>query len=212
MSFVGNNSVPLAHRPLVDDVCPVCQRENSRYLFLVQDYVDIFFMPFTPAGKSGEIRCQNCPAIIENFGLSDDQQFELQEMKTGAGTPVWTFAGMLGLPLLIMLISLPVLNAASNTAPRKKGPSVLSMIMYPKQGDMYEIEMEEDDFADYSWVRIDSLSADSVWLGVNNQSTPIKEGLSAIRGGCYDSLSMTIHRRDLKTMLDKKEVLDIHRD
>jgi len=123
-------------------------------------------------------------------------------LKLQSKTPVWTFAG---LALVVVLVTLAIINE------KKKDEKNAKLVLAPQTGDIFEIKTDQNQYTLY---KIDDVQGDSVFIRVNNYETNKVTGLDDLkRKGetAYSEDVFSITKTDLKKMLDKGEVLDIER-
>lgn len=184
----------------LDDDCPGCKRKGSLQLVVLQDYASLLFIPFVAGGKSGDIRCGNCTYKITQNIFPEAYYKQYQELKKTAKTPLWTYSGVFAL-VLFPFLCLAVSFFIPKDEPKKD--QLLEQLHHPVKNDRYKVKVDEDR---YSWIMVDSVSQDSVWLRKNTISTPIRAGLSAISEKPYDTTRIVIHRSDLDSMYRDKQI------
>ena len=184
------------------DQCPNCGASNSVQFYVLQKYAHVFWIPFFPTGKSIVSQCSNCKQALRLKEMSSSMALSSDNLKSQSKTPVWTFAG---LALVVVLVTLGIIND------KKKDEKNAKLVLAPQRGDIFEIKTEENQYTLY---KIDEVQGDSVFIRINNYETNKLTGLDDLKRkgqNAYSEDVFSVTKADLKKMLDKGEVIDIER-
>ena len=200
MIIYGSKVKQLATESIADK-CPNCGNQNVQ-LYAFQKYAHIFWIPFFPIGKTIVSECSHCKQVLKAKDMSSSFALSAQNLKLQLKTPVWTFSG---LALVAILISFAVIND------KKKDERNAQLILTPQQGDIFEIKTKDNQYTLY---KVNGVEGDSVLIRINNYETNKITGLADLKRkgeAAYSEEVFALSRSDLKTMLEKGEVIDIER-
>lgn len=201
MVVYGTRTKQIA-KEVITDKCPNCGRQNSTELYVFQKYAHVFWIPFFPTGKTAVSQCEHCKKVLKLKEMPDSLKDVYQRVKTQSKPPVWTFAG---LALLTVLISIGVVSSQQNDAKNAR------LILAPQSGDVFEIKTEDNQ---YSLYKVDAVKDDSVFVLFNQYETNKLSGLSDLKrkgDAAYTDETFYFSKQDLKAMLEKGTILDIER-
>lgn len=201
MIIYGTKSKELAKQVLTDK-CPNCGRQNSIELYVFQKYAHVFWIPVFPMGKSAISQCDHCKQVLKEKQMPSTLLSSYTTLKGQSKTPVWTFAG---LALIIVLVAFAFVSE------KNKNEKNAKLILSPQSGDILEIKTED---LQYTLYKVDGLNGDSVLIRVNNYETNKVTGLNDLKKkgeSAYSEDLFSIHKKELKEMLDKGEIMDIDR-
>ena len=201
MIIFGSNTKQIAAETCPDQ-CPNCGAYNSVQLYVVQKYAHVFWIPFFPTGKSIVSQCNNCKQALKLKEMPSAMALSSDNLKSQSKTPVWTFAG---LALVVVLITFGIIND------KKKDEKNARLILAPQTGDIFEIKTDQDQYTLY---KIDDVQGDSVFIRINNYETNKVTGLDDLKRkgeNAYSEDVFSITKSDLKRMMDKGDVIDIER-
>jgi len=161
-----------------------------------REYFHVFFLPLFPIGKEIKIRCNNCgePKWINSI----QQQYE----KSGS-PPFYLYTGIIlavGLVLLVIVVNL-------NTQMQKA-----KFVANPLVGDIYTIRSDEKGTASYYFLKVSKVNGDTVHAYHNN--LVYHSYVSTLNSGDFfvEGEELIFTKKDLKAMLDKKEINSVDRD
>ena len=201
MIIFGSNTKQIATETSPDQ-CPNCGAYNSVQLYVVQKYAHVFWIPFFPTGKSIVSQCNNCKQALKLKEMPSAMALSSDNLKSQSKTPVWTFAG---LALVAIIVTLGFINE------KKKDEKNARLILAPQTGDIFEIKTDRDQYTLY---KIDDVQGDSVFIRINNYETNKVTGLDDLKRkgeNAYSEDVFSITKSDLKKMMDKGDVIDIDR-
>jgi len=98
MIVFGTNS-KLLTKEVIDYECPYCKNAYTTTLYIFQEYMHIFFIPFIPMEKLPATECNHCKQQLKINRMPPLLLNKFLEIKPGIKTPIWTFSG---LALIIM--------------------------------------------------------------------------------------------------------------
>ena len=201
MIVYGTKAKQLAKEALTDK-CPNCGTQNSVDMYVFQKYAHVFWIPFTPIGKTGVSQCSHCKQALKTKEMPTQLKASYDNVKAQTKTPFWTF---IGLALLVVLITSAVISDRNKSALNAK------LIEAPQKGDVYEIKTEDNQ---YTLMKVESINGDTVFIREHKYSTNKASGFSEMRqkgdAGYQEEVSF-FEKKELKTMFDKGKILDIVR-
>ncbi|HTL07161.1 MAG TPA: zinc-ribbon domain-containing protein [Chitinophagaceae bacterium] len=201
MIIYGTRGTELAKETLFDS-CPNCGTKNSVEMHVFQRYAHIFWIPLFPIGKTAVSQCNHCKQVLQLKQMPPGLVNTYDRLKAESKTPVWTFAG---LALFAILISLGILTDKNRHQRNAK------LILSPQNGDVFEIKTKDNQYTLY---KIEQVNKDSVLVLMNNYETDKLTGLSQLREkgpSAYSEAAYPFSKAELKTMLEKGEIVDIDR-
>lgn len=225
MIVYGSSSTHLITEPILEN-CPSCNKLNSLYMSVFQKYAHVFWIPFFPIGKVGATQCTHCQQVLRHTHFTIPLRNHYDILKSQTKTPIWTFA---------FLIIISLIAAGAIIATKKHQSDNAANILAPRKGDVYEIKLSfskryqilnsqlpalpensaTDALNKYTLNKVDSVGQDDVFVFQNQYETDKISGLKEMRSKGvegYDTISYPISIKDLKTMFDEGEIIDIERD
>lgn len=200
MIIYGSRAVHLNSVQLPSSSCPACAAEGSLVLSVYRKHAHIFWIPLFPIGKVGLSQCLNCKNARESNEMPDGVRKEFENLKRDTKGPIWQFAGLGLIALLVFWISIA-------SAQDKKHE--LELMASPQTGDIYQYK---DASNGYSTFKIVSVSPDSLFISANEFSVSKSSRINEIdKSENYDSLPFRIARSRIKEMYDSGEIVDIKR-
>lgn len=201
MLIYGTKLTEIATENL-SDKCPHCGTANSLQLSVYQKYAHVFWIPFFPSGKTGATECSHCKQVLQHKEFGSNVAATYETIKSQAKTPLWTFSGLV---LLAALIVFGVISSKQNNAKNAE------LISTPQKGDVYEIKL---DYKQYTLYKVDDVVGDSVFLRVHQYETDKRTGIADLKkkgDEAYAEDILPMVKTDLKSMLDKGEIMDVER-
>lgn len=201
MIIYGSKSKELA-KELLTDKCPNCGTQNSIEIHVFQKYAHVFWIPFFPVGKTGVSQCDHCKQILKLKEMPSSLILSYENLKAQTKTPVWMFAG---LALVAVLITIGVI------AGKNKDEKNAKLILTPQSGDIFEIKTNDNQYTLY---KIDQVEGDSVFIRTNNFETNKSSGINDLKRKGDSAYSKEVYgfsKAALNQMLDKGEIMDIDR-
>ena len=201
MIIYGSKATQIATESIAEK-CPNCGTQNSIQMGVFQKYAHIFWIPLFPIGKTGVTQCSHCKQTLLKKEFNGALNESYENIKGQSKTPIWTFSG---LALISVLVVWGVFSEKQNDEKNAK------LIQTPQSGDVYEIKK---DYKQYTLYKVESVSADTVFLLINQFETNKLSGLTDLKNKGDESYSqdiITMLKDDLKKLLDKGEIIDIDR-
>lgn len=202
MIIYGYRSRQLS-REVLAEKCPQCGASHSNQLFVFQKYAHVFWIPFFPLGKYVAGHCGECDVVLNQKNMPQGWKPILEEIKSNAKTPLWTFSG---------LAIIAVIIAVSFANEHLKHKQSAKLLMSPHRGDVFEIKMKNNH---YTLLKIDEVGDDSVLLRINIYESNVASGLTDLKSKGDTSFSdeqFAVARAELKNMFDKGEIVNIERE
>ncbi len=162
-----------------------------------RDYYHLYYIPVCPIGsKTANARCNSCgePMRLDSM---------LQHYESIGKTPFYLFS----LPILIACIIglLSYLNI--NTQKEKQ-----RFVEDPKVGDVYTIRRDQNNFTTYYFLKVISISSDTVFAYHNNLE--YHSFISKLNDDDYFVKDETLFytKKELKQMLERMEINAVDRN
>lgn len=201
MIIYGTRAVQTA-KEVVTDKCTNCGAVASIDMHVFQKYAHVFWIPFFPVSKTGVSQCDKCKQVLKPEQMPAALRDSYGELKTRSKTPVWMFAG---LALVAVLIVAAFVFESNKTEKNAK------LIQSPQKGDIFEIRTKD---YQYTLYKVDYVQKDSVFVFINNYETNKSSGLTDILLKGDKAFSEDVYgytRAELKEMLASGEIIDIKR-
>ncbi|MDB5200650.1 MAG: zinc-ribbon protein [Ferruginibacter sp.] len=201
MIIYGTKAKELAHQTLFEK-CPTCGTQNSVEMHVFQKYAHIFWIPFFPIGKTAVSQCEHCKQVLKPKEMPASLKSEYENMKLQHKTPLWMFSG---LAAIVVLIGLAMYNGKQTDERNAK------WILAPQAGDIYEVKTPDKQYTLY---KVDEVQGDSAYFRVNMYESNKLSGLADLKrkgDAGYSEDVYGVSKKDLKEMLEKKEIVGIER-
>ncbi len=202
MIIYGIRSKQVVRETLIDK-CPNCSTPYSVDLNIVQRYFHVFWIPFFPVGKSAASQCNYCKQVLKKNEMPAAFLASYQNLKSNAKTPIWMFSGI---ALLTILVATLIIGIRNDHERNKK------YITNPKPGDVLEIRLN---YGHYTLYKIDKVTQDSVYVLISAYESNKISGLRKVKQkgkSAYSEELTGLSRNDLKSMLDKDEIIGVERE
>jgi hypothetical protein len=198
MVVYGSKAKLLAKETQVDK-CTHCGELNSVEIQVFQKYAHVFWIPFFPTGKTGGSQCAHCKQVLTVKQMPDSLRQSYEVLKKNTRTPIWTFAG---LTIVVVLIALAIISDKQNDAQNAK------LILDPKPGDVYEVKNANDNYTLY---KVSKVVGDTVFILQNEYEVTAKSGLRKLRDKPFVNEPDEFLKSELKAKFDNGEIVDINR-
>ncbi|WP_299435725.1 zinc-ribbon domain-containing protein [uncultured Aquimarina sp.] len=200
MIIYGSRAVHIKSEQSKTAICPSCSTQGSLTLSVFRRHAHIFWIPLFPIGKKGISQCQHCKNVLKTKEMPEPIRREYDILKNKTKGPIWQFAG---LGILIVLIAWGSYASAENK--KLAGEYIAS----PMNGDIYEYKIET---RSYSTLKVIAVSRDSVFVSPNEYEISKKSRIFKInKPENYSEFSYGISIEKLKEMYDSGEIFDINR-
>jgi hypothetical protein len=177
------------------DYCPNCHLQGLD-IKIYRKYFHVFYLPCFPYGKKlARVTCKHCGQDVEIDSLINRYENKLR-------TPVYLYT----LPILfLLLIIFSVIEG------RIRHKELEQLVANPNIGDVYHIEREQNNGAQYFFLRLDKFEGDSlVFYHSNYQYHEL-----VYEFGADDYFEKTgewkITREKLRQWLEKGEITQVDR-
>ncbi len=201
MIVYGTKGTLLATTTIFEE-CAGCKAQNSVQMYIYQNHAHIFWIPTFPIGKTGATQCSQCLLVFKKKEFSPSLKGHYESLKSNQKTPLWTFAG---LGIIALLITFGIIASKRNDEKNAK------IILSPQKGDVYEIRIGQEQYTLY---KVDKVNADTVFVLPNYYETNKATGLSELKekgDQHFINEPFPLLKADLKSMLEKGEIMDIDR-
>lgn len=200
MLIFGSRASKIASETL-EDKCANCARHTVQ-VFVFQKYAHLFWIPLFPIGKSTITECSHCKKISTLKESSSTLSGIYHSPVSGVKTPIWTYSGI---GVMVVLVTWAIF------IDKQKVERNARIILNPVYGDVYEVKKGHDQ---YTLFKVDDVIEDTVYLFVSQYETNKASGLASLKNkgdDAYSDASEPMLLNDLKSMLEKGEIIDIDR-
>jgi len=201
MVIYGSRATKLAQETQVEK-CGNCGTLNSVDLYIFQKYAHVFWIPFFPIGKTGVSECSHCKQALRLKEMPMGLKSSYDVLKQQSKTPVWTFAGI---GLLTVLITLGIVSSQKNDAENSQ------FVKEPKAGDIYEIKSS---VGSYTLYKVEAVEGDTVYVLTNLYETNKSTGLNDLKSkgnAGYGDEGEAFSVSQLQAMLKSGTIMDVER-
>jgi hypothetical protein len=199
MIIYGTKGKQLA-KEHVTDKCPNCGAQNSINMYVFQKYGHIFWIPFIPMEKTGVSECTQCKQVLKILQMPAYLRTTFVNVKAKTKTPIWTFAGLAAVGILIILVVLQGIKDKELNA---------KLVLTPHAGDIYEVKTKEHN---YTLMKINKVKGDSVYVNLNNYETDKASGIYKLKEKGYSEEVLGLSKMDLQEMFKEGNIYDIERN
>lgn len=179
--------------------CPNCDSANTTTMFIYQRHAHVFWIPLFPAGKIAATQCSNCNQVTKREGFTERFREEYETLKDSAKTPWWTF---IGLAIIACIVVFAIFE--SNEDDKRTA----DMVQNPQVGDMFEIRSSATEFA---LIKVVKVAGDSVHVLENEFISNQPNSINDLDEKPYAKESFSMHKNELKKMLDSEDITDTKR-
>lgn len=181
--------------------CANCKGEKSTVFSVFSRYFHIFWIPLIPYGRKGASKCQSCGAELTSGEMSDDYKRAYRELRQQTRIPIWQFAGLIIIMLLVAYF------AYTNNQQEQSNAKFLSK---PLSGDVYYYKSESGNYTSFI---LQEISEDSVTILHNNYESSKKSKVDDIDiEKNYTDAYYRFSKEQLKQMYEAEEIVKILRD
>lgn len=103
MILAGKKTSELKKEIAKTVVCPNCNASNATKVSVIGVYKHLFHIPFLSGGKLGTSVCSNCNQKYELSKMPDSIKLAYYELKETVKTPIWFYAGLIGIKTLVLI-------------------------------------------------------------------------------------------------------------
>jgi hypothetical protein len=169
---------------------------------IYQQYAHVFWIPLFPVGKTARVHCEQCKKVSEKKEFTQSIKMVYDNLKTEVKTPVWTFAG---LAVVFLIISYAFYQSAETD---KK---IAAYTKAPEEGDIWEMKFNN---SRYTLYKVVGANKDSVFIQYHQYETNQSSGLDDLRkkgDGAYSNENYLYLLPELEQMTTAGEIIDIER-
>jgi len=194
--LVGTRDSNIKNGVILNEKCPKCNTQDALHFSIYKKYTHVTLIPLFPVGKTVYIRCSNCEENFDYEDLSESAQLQLRNEKLDYS--IWIFSGSI-------IIALFLIFTINRYFENKDEAGVL--IKNPMQGDVYNLKLNN---GYYSNMRIDKITADSVYATLNDFQAYIPNEIDDLnKPENYSNRKVYYSRKDLIKLYQENEILKI---
>jgi len=194
--LVGTRDSNIKNGVILNEKCPKCNTQDALHFSIYKKYTHVTLIPLFPVGKTVYIRCSNCEENFDYEDLSESAQLQLRNEKLDYS--IWMFSGSI-------IIALFLIFTINRYFENKDEAGVL--IKNPMQGDVYNLKLNN---GYYSNMRIDKITADSVYATLNDFQAYIPNEIDDLnKPENYSNRKVYYSRKDLIKLYQENEILKI---
>lgn len=201
MIVYGSRSTHLKSEQLRNAVCPNCETRGQMTASVYGRHAHVFWIPFFPMGNTGVLECQHCHKGYKPKELDEKAKMEYQNFRRTVKTPLWKFAGLGIVALLI---------GAGIYSDKMTEGKVSELVANPAMFDKYTFKTETNY---YSTFKVVEVFKDSIYVNYNDYETDKKSGLRDIdveKNYAKDIYVLT--NTDLEDLHNAGKIEDIERN
>jgi len=201
MIIYGTRATHIKSEQLRNAVCPNCETRGQMTASVYSRHAHVFWIPFFPVGNTGVLECQHCHKGYKPIELPEKARMEYNNFRRAVRTPIWKFAG---LALVALLIGWGLYSDKMNDE------KVAELVENPMMFDKYTFKTET---SYYSTFKVVQVFKDSIYINYNDYETDKKSGIRKIDiEENYQDDIFVLTNEDLKIMHDSGSIQDIERD
>jgi len=199
----GTTSKHLKTNSVKNIACPQCATDSEMKYSVYGRYIHVFWIPVVAIKQKVFVECQHCYKTFEFKELPESfkKKYKQQTDTNPVKTPIWYFSGG--------VILLGILSFAIYTGIEAKGKEKI-YVKNPKSGDVYRINLK--DSPNYTTLKVNRVTKDSVTLFVNEYETSGYNGISEIDIDVNYKSQVSISKEHLRKMYADSEIYQIDRD
>ena len=160
--FYGSKSSHVKSAYLDDAVCPSCETSGQMVMSVFAFYAHVFWIPLFPLYKKVYANCNHCQAAYELKEMPQDLRDQCVKFRRGQRFPIWHFAGLIAICLIILF----GVFSDSNASRRQN-----AYLTNPQVNDVYVIQYDNEDYSTdevFSTMKIVEITSDSIYFADNN--------------------------------------------
>ena len=181
--------------------CDNCKEITTHNISIYGKYGYLYWIPVFPMGKKAFTECTNCNSTQDFKGMNEKLRHASADVKRNTKTPIWYWSG---LGVIAILISIGYYYSVQHDK------DVANYILVPAHGDVIEFKVKET--GNYSTLRIEHVSKDSIFVVQNDYETTKMSGISDIdKDKNYTTLSYGIGRNQIQYLFDEGVFYDMNR-
>jgi hypothetical protein len=201
MIIYGSKATFVTGELLYDTACPHCGTKGQTQGAVYARYAHIYWIPLFPIGKTAASECKHCLRTFVEGKDARELQPAYNEMKSHAKTPIWHWAGLALIGVLIV---------SSMFSTNKEAAQTKQFVAQPQIGDVYHVKLKS---GNYTSMKVQSVEGDTISFFLNPKSVNKLSGMHKLESTVpySDSLIGLYSKAELQTMLNSSEIVDIKR-
>lgn len=187
---------------LLNASCPNCNSSSSLQLTVWLKYFTLYWIPFLPLKKKGEIICTSCKTEFKPDDVVDGK-FEYGVLKSKSRAPIWTYTGMF---LLVVILFISINGWI------RSQEQIKTYLENPKVGDRYAFREAPGDFTLY---KVTIVTKDSIYYLKHKTHVNLSKYLKPMyEDGVneYNTFVLAVARTELMEWYEKGWVRKVIRD
>ena len=199
MIFYGTRASHLLTEPIDQTTCAACGTGNALRASIFGRYAHVYWIPLFPIGKVSASACGHCRQVLPDQQMPAALRAQVAQLKARAQAPVWHFAGLLLLALLIV---------GGLTSSHFTRQHTVAYVAQPRVGDVYHVKVDSG----YSLLKVAAVEGNSVKLLANTYQADTDSRLAELdKPENYDHEPVDITPLDLQIMLQKEQITEVER-
>lgn len=103
MELVGKKYSEIKSEITPDISCPNCNQQTTTKISVLGIYKHLLHIPFLSGGKLGESNCLQCQQKYTLKNMPAAIKLAYFELKETTRTPIWFYAGLIGIKTLVLI-------------------------------------------------------------------------------------------------------------
>ncbi len=200
MIIYGSRSAHIGNIPSKSAKCENCNSERTITFNIFRRHAHIFWIPLFPIGKTGVAECSYCKQVLRKNEMPETLKREYVKARNIAKGPKWQYAGLFLILALFVFVGFSSKISRNNEA---------KYITEPLIGDVYSYKTETNQ---YSTMKVDSVSNDSVFVYLNNYEIGRKSKIYKIeKADRYSENTYAYSKKEIIALYEEKTIVSIDR-
>ncbi len=184
----------------IQESCVACKKSFSLTLFVLHNYIHVYYIPLFPIEKIVKTQCTSCGFILLKKEMPESLLLSYRNMKGRNRIPIWMFSGVLAVLLAIGSVVLHNKITATDSQ---------LMIRNPHKNDLYYVKLGKGSYTTY---KVKKVFGDSASILMNKFVTDKASGVYEIQDMEYNDTAVTVHKSRLEELYNTKEILEVRRN
>lgn len=181
--------------------CPNCGDRNKMSFVFHRSHFHLFWIPMFPLKLRVVGVCDACETVFEKKEMTSSMKTDYENAKLKIKKPLWQFSGLILLAILIVFMKL---------SHDKGKEEELVFIKSPAVNDIYYCL---SDGSNYSTMRVDSISIDSVFVCPNLYEIDKRSKVYKIdKKENYAEFNYGISKLSILEMYTRGDIFNVYRD
>ncbi|MBC7774464.1 MAG: zinc-ribbon domain-containing protein [Phycisphaerae bacterium] len=200
MFVFGKKDTTLRSERMFGKKCPNCSAAGTTEMRVLAQYVHFYWIPFFPLSKKGVSQCEQCKQKLEFKDMPSSFQMEYEAMRDEVKAPIWHFAGLGALAILL---------AFAWHSNKVDNENDLLYLNNPQVGDRYEIKT---DLLNYTLMKVATVKGDTIGVQANAMQVSKSYKLINIdKPQNYHQLVEPMLKSELMEMFTSGELMNVNR-